>query len=233
MTDTLPPVRGLSFGGRVAIQTPITNVPTLSTLSLSANEFIVGAQPGTLIGNIFGATVGSTVMLDSSITGAVQLVSGAILVGPTPPEVSGVFDIMIVEILNGATNSPNITTIQIIVIDITPTIISGPLVLGTPFAGTPITAIDAVWNGNVRVLIYQWQVGGINATGVGATTLTYTPVTGDVGQALTIIVTASNLGGTSAPATSAPSIPVVAPVIPPDGLNIGLQISVCSLPLAG
>ncbi len=88
-----------------------------------------------------------------------------------------------------------------------PTINTPASIPGIPVVGTPITATDAVWNGTVTSKTYQWQVGGVNATGAGANTLTYTPVVGDFGSTLTITVTATNSGG-STQSTSAPSATV-------------------------
>jgi hypothetical protein len=96
------------------------------------------------------------------------------------------------------------------VIDIAPTINTAASIPGTPQVGTPITAIDAIWNYTVTSRAYQWKVAGVNGTGAGATTLTYTPAAGDLGSTLTITVTATNSGGTSAPSTSAASAAVIA-----------------------
>jgi hypothetical protein len=230
MADRLPPTRGLSFGGKVAVQTPILNAPILSQLSLSANQAVIGNVQGTVIGTVLGLTSGSTLLLINSASGAVQLVSGVLQVGPTPPTSIGSFNIQLMEVLDGAVNSPNITTISGAVIDIRPTINTAPSIPSTPMVGSPIMAIDAIWNNTVISLSYQWQSAGINAIGAGATTLTYTPVIGDLGNTLTITVTAANSGGAGIPSTSAPS----ATVMPAssDTLKISLQIAVCSLPLA-
>jgi hypothetical protein len=91
-----------------------------------------------------------------------------------------------------------------------PTINTPAVIPGTPQVGTPITATDATWNGTVVSRAYQWKAAGTNAAGAGATTLTYTPASGDLAKTLTITVAATNNGGTSLPSTSAPSAPVIA-----------------------
>ena len=78
----------------------------------------------------------------------------------------------------------------------------------TPQQSVAVTATDATWHNSVVSKTYQWQSAGVNATGSGATTLTYTPVAGDVGNTLTITVTATNTGGTTAASTSAVSATV-------------------------
>jgi hypothetical protein len=114
------------------------------------------------------------------------------------------------------------------VIDIIPTINTIASIPGTPQVGLLITAIDAIWNHSVTSLAYQWKAGGVNATGPGATTLTYMPVIGDLGLTLTITVTATNSGGTSIPSTSAPSAPVIGPT---GGLGIGVGVDVGDIPI--
>jgi hypothetical protein len=91
-----------------------------------------------------------------------------------------------------------------------PTIKTPASIPGTPQVGNPATAIDATWNNVVVSTTYQWKSAGVNGTGTGATTLTYTPVIGDLGNTLTITVIASNTGGSSAPSTSAASAAVIA-----------------------
>jgi hypothetical protein len=90
-----------------------------------------------------------------------------------------------------------------------PAISAAPTISGSPQVGSQITAIDATWTNGVTATVYQWKVGGINATGLGATTLSYTPIIGDLGKTLTITVTAINPTGTSLPSTSAASSVVV------------------------
>lgn len=227
MTNQIPPIYGLAFGS--AIQTVNTSTRTLLTLSLSNNEFIVGSSPGTLIGSISGTTLGSSLMFQSSISGAVQLLDNTIQVGNTPPIASGTFNITLIEVLDAAINSPNFTTIAISAIDGVPVINTPPTVLGTPFVGNPFTAGDAIWDGVVTDRIYQWKVDGINGTGGGSTSLSYTPVSGDIGKTLTITVTAINSGGHSSPSTSDESAAVVSAVS--DVLKISLELSVCSVPI--
>ncbi len=87
--------------------------------------------------------------------------------------------------------------------------ISGPLVDG----GT-LSATDGTWTGTGPITYaYQWQRcnsgGGGCANIGGATGSTYDLVSGDVGHAFVIVVTATNAGG-STPAPSAPTGEVAA-----------------------
>src|ERR1700730_11800667 len=155
-----PPIRGLSFGNKIAIQAEIISTPTLSTLTISANQFTVGNAQGTIIGTVQGLTSGSILLLTDSFSGAVQLVSGVLQVGPTPPTGTSTFNIQLTEVLSNATNSPNITTISISEVNLgvpVPTINTAASIPGTPHVGSPITAIDAIWNNSVTSLAYQWN----------------------------------------------------------------------------
>ncbi len=94
-----------------------------------------------------------------------------------------------------------------------------PSVPGTPRDGVAVTASAGTWDRQPTTFAYQWRrcdSAGAGCTDVdGATALTYTPVPGDVGATLRIVVTASNTGG-SVTRTSAASA-VVAVGVPRAG----------------
>ena len=220
-----PPIFSVSFGGKVAVQTAVVNAPTLSPLFLTTNTFLLGSTPGTTIGFVQGLTAGSMLFLTNSFAAAVDLIApNVIQVGESVQSVVGTFNIQFVEILDGATNSPNISTVAINVITASPVIDTIAEIPMVPQIGDPITAIDATWFNGVISSSYQWQAAGINATGTGAATLTYTPVSGDLGDTLTITVIATNSNGPSAPSTSAPSAAVIA-TAPLPNLELPLDMS--------
>ncbi|MGH6846761.1 MAG: hypothetical protein ACREC0_04765 [Methylocella sp.] len=135
----LPPASGidnqLTFNGRTYVTTPGVSIEVqpfdapilqangwtlvqltavaLRALTLGANAFTVGAAQGTVIGSVQGATAGSALLLTFSDGGAVQLVSGVVQVGATPPGSAGTFTIQITETLGSATNSPHSTMLLI------------------------------------------------------------------------------------------------------------------------
>ena len=76
-----------------------------------------------------------------------------------------------------------------------------PTISGTAQVGQTLTATTGTWTHNPTSFIYQWNRAG-TAIG-GATAATYVPVTGDIGNTLTVSVVATNSGGSSAPSTSA------------------------------
>jgi predicted secreted protein len=81
-----------------------------------------------------------------------------------------------------------------------------PSISGTPQVGQVLTAHAGTWSGNPS-FTYQWRNAGVDIG--GATSVTYTPVVGDIGDVLTVRVTATNTSG-SANATSGPAALVIA-----------------------
>lgn len=83
-----------------------------------------------------------------------------------------------------------------------------PAISGVAQQGVVLTCWPGVWTGGVDSYAYQWKNEGANIS--GATSSTYTPVAGDVGDNLTCTVTATNASG-STPATTAETVAVLAP----------------------
>lgn len=79
-----------------------------------------------------------------------------------------------------------------------------PSITGIQTQGQTVTANPGSWDGLPSgAFAYQWKRG---ATNVGTNSQTYTLVSGDVGQSITVVVTATNDIG-STPATSAAIVP--------------------------
>ena len=83
-----------------------------------------------------------------------------------------------------------------------------PAIAGIAQQGVVLHALPGTWTGGVDSYTYVWKNEGV-AIG-GATSATYTPVSGDVGDNLTVTVTATNAAGSQS-ATSAETTPVLAP----------------------
>ncbi len=64
-----------------------------------------------------------------------------------------------------------------------------PVIVGTAKVGAPLTVDTGIWAGATR-FEYQWQAAGTDV--VGATGLSYVPVTGDIGDIITCEVTGFN-----------------------------------------
>lgn len=83
-----------------------------------------------------------------------------------------------------------------------------PVISGTAQDGQTLTATTGTWTGNpTPTYAYQWKRAGTNIS--GATSSTYLIVTADVGNTLTVAVTATNSQG-SASATSSATATVIA-----------------------
>jgi hypothetical protein len=93
-----------------------------------------------------------------------------------------------------------------------------PTIGGTARAGQTLTAEPGAWSGSPTSYAYEWQ--HCNSAGEhcerisGATSSTYTLAEADIGTTLRVSVTASNGGGSSAPAISARSAVVTAAQTP-------------------
>lgn len=77
-----------------------------------------------------------------------------------------------------------------------------PAISGVLTSGQVLTAYEGVWSGGVDSYTYQWKSEGVDIG--GATSKTYTLVGGDVGDNISVAVTATNAAG-STTATSAAS----------------------------
>src|SRR5919198_1475328 len=71
-----------------------------------------------------------------------------------------------------------------------------PSISGTAKEGSTLTANEGTWSNTPTSFTYQWQRCAADGNGCGdingATSKTYTPVGGDVGHALRVVVTAVN-----------------------------------------
>jgi hypothetical protein len=80
-----------------------------------------------------------------------------------------------------------------------PTYISLPSISGTAQVGQTLTTSNGTWIGSPTGYMYQWLKASSSIS--GATTNTYSPVTGDIGSLISVTVTATNAIG-SGQATS-------------------------------
>jgi hypothetical protein len=89
--------------------------------------------------------------------------------------------------------------------DVKPTLASASI-SGTAQVGTQLSAVLGATTGTITSTTYQWRradtSGGTYSDIASATSSTYTPVSGDGGKYIQVVVTVSNTGG-SATATSA------------------------------
>jgi hypothetical protein len=194
------PIFGMSAGDVLSSAPINTSIPTISGI--------------VQVGQILTATTG--IWANSPLTFAYQWRrAGTVITGaqsqiyvPVAADIGNALTVSVVAVNSLGTGIPSTSAATGQVVDTLPTINIPAAIVGVPHVGTPITATDATWNNSVNSRAYQWQSAGVNASGPGAITLTYTPVIGDVGNTLTIIVTATNSAG-SASSTSASSAAVL------------------------
>jgi len=84
-----------------------------------------------------------------------------------------------------------------------------PMISGMPQVGQTLTASNGTWSNTPTSYTYQW-IDSSTGTISGATASTYVPVTGNIGNTLTVSVVAVNGFGSSLPSTSAATGTVVA-----------------------
>ncbi len=82
-----------------------------------------------------------------------------------------------------------------------------PSIAGVAQVGQTLTVNVGNWTGGAMVFTYQWKLAGVDIS--GATNATYDPVVGDIGDPITVTVTATNSAG-SATATSGATADVIA-----------------------
>lgn len=87
-----------------------------------------------------------------------------------------------------------------------------PTILGTADIGSTLTASPGTWGPAPVALSYQWLSDGAPIT--GATNVTYLITLADAGHALSVTVTGSKTGYTSASVTSAPTITLPTDAVP-------------------
>ena len=76
-----------------------------------------------------------------------------------------------------------------------------PTISGTAKVGSTLTAVPGTWGPAPVTLTYQWKANGVAIT--GATAATYKPVAANVGKTLTVTVTGTKTGYTTAAKISA------------------------------
>ena len=95
------------------------------------------------------------------------------------------------------------------VLALAPANVSAPTISGDPLDGHTLTADPGTWSGTDPITYtYQWQrcdADGANCVDIlAADDPTYTLTPGDIGHVITVVVTASNAGG-SVPTAAAPT----------------------------
>lgn len=105
-------------------------------------------------------------------------------------------------------------------VGVAPAFVSAPAIIGQPVPGTPVSFTPGTMTGVPSpTALNQWLLDGANIT--GATSLTYTPVAGDVGHLLAVRQTAQNGVNPAANSVSASVLVALAPAKTADPVIIG------------
>lgn len=84
-----------------------------------------------------------------------------------------------------------------------------PAITGTAQVGQTLTVSNGTWTSKSAITYArQWRAAGVNIG--GATGTTYVPVAGDVGKAITCVVTANNANGGTSVVTAATAAVIAA-----------------------
>ncbi len=198
------------------------------TCAECAPSVVVGAPPiapsppPTITGG--PATVGSPLTADTSgWLGGTDfsyqwLVDGLPVPGATHPTYTpGVYDlalpvrVAVTGTLGGSAPTTSTSAPTANVVRATFTSSPTPTISGTPQFGVPLTAVTGSWDPGTA-LTYQWAANGVNVTaGNGGTGPTFTPsVAAQLGQTITVTVTGTKAGYTTASRASAATAGVAA-----------------------
>jgi hypothetical protein len=202
---------------------PITSFPTAAVIAAAVpiNTAVPAISGLPQVGQTLTATNGTWTNSPTSFTyqwnRAGSAISGATASAyvPVSADVGNTLTISVTATNGFGSSTPATSAATSAVIDIIPTISSVPTISGTAQVGQTLTATTGTWTHNPTSFAYQWNRAGTAIA--GATASTYVPVAADVGSMLTVSVVATNSGGSSTPAVSAPTAAVIAappPAIP-------------------
>lgn len=103
-----------------------------------------------------------------------------------------------------ATAEMKVAGLPVIAASVAPANLTLPAISGLATVGSLMTAYEGTWTQGATYT-YQWRKAGVNIG--GAVNKTYTPVAGDIGSGIDVVVTATNAAG-SASATSVRTVNV-------------------------
>jgi hypothetical protein len=82
---------------------------------------------------------------------------------------------------------------------VAPLMVGAPVVTGIGRVGNALSCSNGAWDHAPSSFAYQWKSAAAN---VGTSVPNYAPVSGDVGKAITCVVTATNAMGSTAASPS-------------------------------
>jgi len=203
--------RTTTYNGQIAAYTSAS--PTLASASITGTAR-VGTQLTAQAGAITGSGTTTTYQWQSAATaaGSYSNIASATTVNYTPVlGDAGRFIKVVITVTNSFGNVSQTSSATSAVLHVAPTIASASI-NGTARVGTQLTAQAGAITGSSTTTAYQWQSaatsGGSYSNIASATAVNYTPVLGDAGRFIKVVITVTNTGG-SASQTSAATTAVL------------------------
>ncbi len=193
---------------------PATSAPTGAVINIIPANSTVPTISGTAqVGQTLTATTGTWTNNPTSFTYQWNR-AGAAISGATASsyvlvtaDIGNILAVSATAANTGGSSPPATSAPTGAVINIIPANSTVPTISGTAQVGQTLTATTGTWTNNPTSFTYQWNRAGTAIS--GATGSSYVPVTADIGNTLTVSITAANTGGSSPPATSAPTGAVI------------------------
>lgn len=211
-------------GGTANKSTLPTSVVVAPPTEISAPSISGVPQQGSLLSENHGTWTGNPTSYgyqwERCVNGACVAILGANSPTYTPTALDVGAAILVAETAiniggpSAAVNSPvtGVVTTPAGVVPI-PASISPPTVSGLAQQGQTLLEANGAWSNNPSTYSYQWvSCGNGGCTPIpGATAQAYTPTAADVGHAIVVLETATNIGGSSAAVASAQTAVVSSP----------------------
>jgi surface antigen len=209
--------QGLSLQFAVTATKPgfrTTTVRTAKTTAVVPGTFTMSAPPAITgepkVGVQLSATPGSwapvgTYAYQWYADGAPIAGAATSILTPTAAEKGKAITVVVTSTKAGYTTATGTSTATADVAPGTFANTAPPTISGTPQVGQPLTAAPGTWS-PTATYAYAWIAGGTPIA--GATGASYIPVAGDLRKTITVQVTASQPGYTSATVSSAATNPV-------------------------
>ena len=129
---------------------------------------------------------------------------------PTAPDTGSTLRVKVVATNGQGSSAPVESAATAVILEAAPVNLTVPTITGVAKVDEELTADHGTWSGNPSSFAYQWRRCNTGpplscADIAGANDSAYTAVLADLGQELEVRVTATNAGGDSDPADSAPT----------------------------
>ena len=176
--------------------------PTLASATITGTAQ-VGTQLTAVPGAITGSGTSTTYQWQSSLTASGTYTNIASATASTYTPVSGDagnFIKVSITVTNSGGSDSKIASATSAVLLAPPTLASAAIT-GTPQAGLQLTAVPGAITGSSTSTTYQWQssptAAGTYTNIASATASMYTPISGDIGNFIKVVITVTNNGGSS------------------------------------